>query len=52
MRMAAIMLTVMGFTAYAAWHFRHPRLRAWFGASDGIPPTSADEQATDSGSDS
>ena len=31
LRMALIMGGVAGFTAYAAWHFRHPRLRAWYG---------------------
>ncbi len=31
LRMALILFGVTCFTAYAAWHFRHPRLRAWFG---------------------
>ena len=30
-RMIVIMGGVTVFTGYAAWHFRHPRLRAWYG---------------------
>lgn len=31
LRTAVIIGGVTFFTGYAAWHFRHPRLRAWFG---------------------
>ena len=30
LRMAVILGAVTLFTVYATWHFRHPRLRAWF----------------------
>lgn len=38
LRMVLILGTVTGFTAYAAWHFRHPKLRAWFGTGSKEPP--------------
>lgn len=41
MRMAIILGTVTAFTAYAAWHFRHPKLRAWFGTGAVEPPAPA-----------
>jgi len=31
LRMAAILGAVTVYCVYAVWHFRHPRLRAWFG---------------------
>lgn len=40
LRMAGILSAVSAFTFYSAWHFRHPKLRAWFGTGrtgDGAP---------------